>query len=180
MDVVVVYETHFGQTRAIASEIADGAHEAGAVATVVAVNDATPEQVEGADLLIAGAPTHVLGMSRPWSRARAHPQVVGTHGEIADGVREWLEGLPAAGTGQRAAAFDTRLPSALSGGAARGVAHGLREHGFSLVGPRGIRRRGRRRAVAGRGARTRPGLGRGPRPSARRLRPVTRGIDASP
>lgn len=133
MDVVVVYETHFGQTRAIASEIADGAHEAGAVATVVAVNDATPEQVEGADLLIAGAPTHVLGMSRPWSRARAHPQVVGTHGEIADGVREWLEGLPAAGTGQRAAAFDTRLPSALSGGAARGVAHGLREHGFSLV-----------------------------------------------
>lgn len=133
MDVVVVYETHFGQTGAIASEIAAGALDAGATTTVVAVNEATAEQVDAADLLIAGAPTHALGMSRPWSRARAHPQEVGTHGEIADGVREWLVGLPAAGDGQHAAAFDTKVPSALAGGAARGVAHGLRQHGFTVV-----------------------------------------------
>ncbi|WP_152189970.1 flavodoxin domain-containing protein [Georgenia satyanarayanai] len=133
MDVVVVYETHFGQTREIAAHIADGARETGAAAVVVAVDHATREQVDGADLLVVGGPTHVRGMSRPWSRERLHAQELGTHGEIAAGVREWLAGLPAASAGKHAAAFDTRLPSALAGGAARGVAHGLREHGFSLV-----------------------------------------------
>ncbi|PFG39358.1 flavodoxin-like protein [Georgenia soli] len=133
MDVVVVYETHYGQTREIASAVADGAREAGADATVVGVEEATAQQVDGADLLVVGAPTHMLGMSRPWSRGRAHPQEVGTGGEIDDGVREWLVGLPAAGTGQRAAAFDTRLPSALAGGASHGVARALGKHGFEMV-----------------------------------------------
>lgn len=139
MNVVVVYETHFGQTREIASEIADGAHEAGAAATSVAVDHVTREQVAGADLLVVGGPTHVRGMSRPWSRERLHAQEIGTHGEIADGVREWLVGLSVESAGKHAAAFDTRLPSALAGGAARGVAHGLRDHGFTLVtGPEGF------------------------------------------
>lgn len=133
MDVVVVYETHYGQTREVASAIADGAREAGADVSVVGVEEATAPQVDGADLLVVGGPTHMLGMSRPWSRGKAHPQEVGTGGEIDDGVREWLVGLPAAGTGQRAAAFDTRLPSALAGGAAHGVARALRRHGFELV-----------------------------------------------
>ncbi|WP_156252443.1 flavodoxin domain-containing protein [Pseudactinotalea terrae] len=134
MDVVVVYETHFGQTRDVASEIAAGAKDAGATTTVVSVDEATAEVVNAADLLIVGAPTQVLGMSRPWSRGLAHPQEVGTHGDIADGVREWLVGLPAVGAGRRAAAFDTKLPSALAGSAARGVAHGLRQHGFTIIG----------------------------------------------
>ncbi len=133
MDVVVVYETHFGQTGAIAAEIADGAHEAGANAVAVAVDHATREQVDGADLLVVGGPTHMRGMSRPWSRERLHAQELGSGGEIAAGVREWLKELPAESAGKRAAAFDTRLPSALAGGAARGVAHGLRDHGYSLA-----------------------------------------------
>ncbi|WP_043505181.1 flavodoxin family protein [Georgenia sp. SUBG003] len=133
MDVVVVYETHYGQTREIATAIADGARDAGADVTVVGVEEATAQQVDGADLLVVGGPTHMLGMSRPWSRGKAHPQEIGTGGEIDDGVREWLVGLPAAGTGQRAAAFDTRLPSALAGGASHGVARALRKHGFDVV-----------------------------------------------
>jgi Flavodoxin domain len=133
MDVVVVYETHYGQTREIATAIGDGAREAGAEVMVVGVEEATARQVDGADLLVVGGPTHVLGMSRPWSRGKAHPQEIGTGGEIDDGVREWLVDLPATGTGRRAAAFDTRLPSALAGGAAHGVARALRRHGFEVV-----------------------------------------------
>lgn len=133
MNVVVVYETHFGQTREVAAQVAEGAREAGAAATSVAVDHVTREQVASADLLVVGGPTHVRGMSRPWSRERLHAQELGTHGEIAAGVREWLAELPAESTGKHAAAFDTRLESVLAGGAARGVAHGLREHGFSLV-----------------------------------------------
>jgi hypothetical protein len=133
MKIVVVYETHYGQTREIAYAVADGAREGGADATVVGVEEATAPQVDGADLLVVGAPTHMLGMSRPWSRGKAHPQEIGTGGEIADGVREWLVALRAAGTGRRAAAFDTRLPSALAGGAAHGVARALHKHGFELV-----------------------------------------------
>jgi hypothetical protein len=33
----------------------------------------------------------------------------------------------------RATAFDTRLPSALAGGASHGIVRGLRHHGFTLV-----------------------------------------------
>jgi hypothetical protein len=49
------------------------------------------------------------------------------------GVREWFDGLPKVEAGGQAAAFDTRLPSGLAGGAARGIAHRLRRHGYHLV-----------------------------------------------
>lgn len=133
MDVVVVYETHFGQTRAVALEVAEGARSAGAAVSVVTVDAASPDLVAGADLLVVGAPTHAEGMSRPRTRGWARPQTVGTHGDVGDGVREWLHGVPASGAGQRAAAFDTRLPFAMAGGAARGVARALRAHGFALA-----------------------------------------------
>src|SRR5690606_5384457 len=117
----------------VAAEIATGARDAGAAAAAVAVDHITPDKVGGADLLVVGGPTHVRGMSRPWSRERLHAQQLGTHGDIAAGVREWLKSLPASGTDRTAAAFDTRLPSALAGGAANGVAHALQEHGFLLL-----------------------------------------------
>ncbi|KAE8764107.1 flavodoxin family protein [Georgenia thermotolerans] len=134
MDVAVVYETHYGQTRAVAEAIAEGAREAGAEATVMEVGEATPDVVRSADLIVVGAPTHVLSMSRHWTRGRAHPAEVGTQGDIPDGVREWLATLPAVEGEWHAAAFDTHLPSPLSGGATHGIARGLRRHGFTLVG----------------------------------------------
>ena len=48
-------------------------------------------------------------------------------------MREWLTSLPAAQRGRRAAAFDTRLPSRLAGGAARSAARELRKHGYQLA-----------------------------------------------
>jgi hypothetical protein len=49
------------------------------------------------------------------------------------GIREWFDGLPKVQDGGRAAAFDTRLPSGLAGGAARGIARRLRRHDYHLV-----------------------------------------------
>jgi hypothetical protein len=49
------------------------------------------------------------------------------------GLREWFEGLPKVKDGGQAAAFDTRLGSAMAGGAAHGIARRLRKHGYHLV-----------------------------------------------
>ena len=132
MHMVVVYETHFGQTREIAESVADGARQAGAAAEAVELAAADPDVVARAGLLVVGAPTHVRGMSRPWTRGRAHAQEVGTQGAIPDGVREWLATLPEV-KGSLAAAFDTRLRSPAAGGAAHGIVRGLRRHGFTVV-----------------------------------------------
>ncbi|KLN32932.1 hypothetical protein FB00_20340 [Cellulosimicrobium funkei] len=130
--MVVVYETHFGQTREIAEAVPDGARRAGAVAEAVELATAGPDVVARAKLRVVGAPTHVRGMSRPWTRGRAHAQEVGTQGEIPDGVREWLATLPE-GKGGPAAAFDTRLRSPAAGGAMHGIVRGLRRHGFTVI-----------------------------------------------
>ena len=56
------------------------------------------------------------------------------------GLREWFHQLPKAKEGgvlagphRHAAAFDTRLGSALAGGAGNGIAHKLQRHGYGLV-----------------------------------------------
>jgi hypothetical protein len=49
------------------------------------------------------------------------------------GVRELFDELPKASDGRQAAAFDTRLPSALAGGAAHRISRRLRKHGYQLV-----------------------------------------------
>jgi hypothetical protein len=48
-------------------------------------------------------------------------------------LREWFHQLPKAKEGGQAAAFDTRLGSALAGGAAYGIAHRLHKHGYYVV-----------------------------------------------
>jgi flavorubredoxin len=57
MKALVVYESMFGNTRQIAEAIAAGLAESVDVAAVE-VSEATAEAAEGADLLVAGGPTH--------------------------------------------------------------------------------------------------------------------------
>jgi hypothetical protein len=145
MDVWIVYESLFGNTREVAEAIAAGVRVADPEArvTLLRAEDARPGESE-ADLLIVGGPTHVLRMASRHTRrqgidageksaAKQHrlPQRE-PHAE-GPGVREWLDRLPEARPGSRAAAFDTRLPSRIAGGAARPIAHALRRHGYRMA-----------------------------------------------
>ena len=66
---VVVYDSWYGCTRAVAEEIARGLSADGKVATVVAhIKDTTPEQVRDHDVIVIGSPNH---FGAPTPRARA-------------------------------------------------------------------------------------------------------------
>jgi hypothetical protein len=140
MKAVVIYESMYGNTHAIATAIADGLRPAVDEVTVVAAHDADGATVQGADLVVVGGPTHVHGMSRPSTRKAAveAAEKPGSDLEVeADamgpGIREWLGGL--SDRAGRAAAFDTRIdaPAALTGRASKGIARRLRAKGYTIV-----------------------------------------------
>lgn len=58
---LVVFESMHGNTREIAANIADGLR-AGYEVSLAPVAKASAELVAGADLLVAGAPTHLHGL----------------------------------------------------------------------------------------------------------------------
>jgi hypothetical protein len=107
MKAVVIYESLWGNTAAVARAVAEGI---GPQARWLTTDEASPEAIENADLVVAGAP--VLAFSLGGDRIRAaiardeadapqppdlsHPS-----------LRSWLDGLPK-GTG-RSAAFETRI-----------------------------------------------------------------------
>jgi hypothetical protein len=139
MRALVVYESMYGNTREIASNIADGLG-ADFDITLVSVAEATPELVAGADLLVAGAPTHMHGLSSVVTRRMAARAAAKDGSGLrmdpdADGpgLPEWLKDL-----GRRvglAAAFDTRIKGipAITGRASRPIARLLKRHGYRLV-----------------------------------------------
>ncbi len=139
MRAIVVYESMFGNTHAVADAIAAGI---GPDAVALPVAEATRDAVATADLLVVGAPTHVHGMSRPNTRKWAvdTARKPGASVELdpaatGPGVREWLGSI---GTLRcSVAAFDTRLhrPGLLTGRAARGISRGLRGHGCAPIAP---------------------------------------------
>ena len=73
MQAVIVYESMFGNTRAIASAIGDGLAATLDVA-VVPVTQADPTRISEADLVVVGGPTHVHGMARASTRKGAAKQ----------------------------------------------------------------------------------------------------------
>jgi len=139
MQALVVYESMYGNTHAVAIDIAAGLSATHEV-TLVPVTRAAPELVAAADLLVVGGPTHMHGMSSAASR-RSAAQTASKQGSgltmdpDADGpgVRGWLAGI-GAGEGL-AAAFDTRLSGipALTGRASRGISALLRRRGYRLL-----------------------------------------------
>jgi hypothetical protein len=139
MKALVVYESMYGNTRAVAEGVAEGLRAAAVETELMPVRDAQHDHVAEVDLLVIGGPTHVHSMTRPKTRHAAVEQAA-SHGLVveddaeATGVREWIEGLPAM-SGTSAAAFDTRVDMAklLSGQASRAIARSLRGHGFHVV-----------------------------------------------
>jgi hypothetical protein len=140
MHTLVVFESMYGNTHAIAAAIGEGLRSHGEV-RVLAAGEADAQQIAWADLVVAGGPTHAHGMSRARSRASARgragapgSQLVLDPAAHGPGIREWLDGATA-GKGKRAAAFDTRAdaPTFFTGRASAGIAKRLRRHGFALV-----------------------------------------------
>ena len=139
MNVLVVYESMFGNTAEVGEAIADSLRsqslevESGPIAAV------EPSRLAGADLLVVGAPTHAHGMSSKGTRKAAvqdkrYP--ASRPSEPGPGIRDWLQTLPP-GAGRRAAAFDTRIdkPAWSTGSAARGIRRGLEQRGYRLLAP---------------------------------------------
>ncbi|MGW4370613.1 flavodoxin family protein [Nocardia takedensis] len=129
----VVYESMFGNTRAVAEAVADGLREYGEV-EVLDVAVAAHTHQAPVDLLVVGGPTHAFGLSRPRTRADAATK---TDAPICVeiGVREWLAEEPNPDRGVRGAAFGTKAasPKWLPGSAARGVGRRLRRSGYELA-----------------------------------------------
>jgi hypothetical protein len=141
MRALVVYESMYGNTRAVAVDIAAGLRATHEV-TLVPVTRATPELVAATDLIVAGSPTHLHGMptvtSRRMALETARKQGSGLNLDPdADGpgLRAWLERLNAGNA--LAASFDTRLGGVpvLTGRASRGIARLLSSYGCRLVVP---------------------------------------------
>ena len=137
MNAVVVYESIYGNTRAVGEAVADGL--GGAV--VVGLGDAAG-RTDSADLIVVGGPTHMHGLTTSLSRRMAveaakedgHAAVEpgAAHGP---GLRRWLHELPER-DGALAAAFDTRADRSptVTGAAARGIARRLRRRGYQVLG----------------------------------------------
>lgn len=140
MRTLVIYESMYGNTHAIAEEIASGLQSLGEI-RVVPVREAADDLVAWADLLIVGGPTHAHGMSRSTSRkdartaaAKPESQLTLDPGAEGPGIRDWI-GLLGDGHGKRAAAFDTRVdaPAVLTGRASVGIAKELQRRRFILA-----------------------------------------------
>jgi len=113
---VVVYESFWGNTAAVAQAIAEGI---GPEAEAMSTSEATPEALAGVELLVVGAP--VLGFRLPTEQMRDSLRKDMGGGPAPDlahpSLRSWLEALPH-GDGL-AAAFETRIK--LSPGGATGT-----------------------------------------------------------
>jgi hypothetical protein len=137
MKALVVYESMYGNTHAVADAVAQGLASAADV-------DVLPVHAAGSvpgdvDLLVVGGPTHMHGLTTAMSRKMAVSAGKEDAAHVEPGateepsLREWLRDLDTRGA--KAAAFDTRgdARAALTGSAARGIARRLRRRGCDVV-----------------------------------------------
>lgn len=128
MRMLVVVESLFGNSEAVAEAVAEGAQAAGAVVGVTPVADAPTEVAPDVALLVLGGPTHAFSMTRPSTRAEAHTKFGAR--DMPGGIREWIE-RAAPRTDLPVITFDTRVERKwVPGSAARSAAAALRGHGF--------------------------------------------------
>jgi flavodoxin len=125
---VVVYESLWGNTAAVARAVAD---VLGPKARALSTAEADAAALEGAGLIVAGAP--VLGFKLPTEKmreaVRANPGKAPAPPDLSHpSMRAWLEALPA-GVG-RGAAFNTQVRGPF-GHAAPEIAAALERAGYA-------------------------------------------------
>ena len=130
MNTVVVYESHWGNTAAVARAIAEGIGPGTAVLTT---DEATGAVIDDADLIVAGAPVMVFRLptegileSLPEKTQDAPRPPDVSH----PSMRSWLEALPDGHA--PVAAFETRVRWS------PGSATGAIERGFGAAGYRRV------------------------------------------
>jgi hypothetical protein len=127
MKALVVYESLWGNTAAIARAIAEGIGDGTQALSTAEANAAA---IAGVDWIIAGAP--VLGFSLPQEsmreNIRINPGRAPTPPDLSHpSMRSWLASLPR-GVGH-SAAFETRLWWS-PGGATAAITQGLQQAGY--------------------------------------------------
>ena len=139
MTALVVYESMYGNTHAVAEAVAQGLAP-DVAARVVPVEQADAVTVGGVDVVVVGGPTHAHGLSRPSTRTAAIEAAAKPGSELevdpdaeGPGLRSWFDELSV--DLHHAAAFDTRMhgPALFTGRASKGIAKGLAAHGATLV-----------------------------------------------
>ena len=101
---LLVYESMFGSTQAVAAAVADGLRAEGVETELVDVRHAPAAREAAFDLLVVGAPTHAFSLSRPSTRQDAVRQGALVAGEldhavtwareVARAARRWHSGDP--------------------------------------------------------------------------------------
>ncbi|HAL92442.1 MAG TPA: hypothetical protein DCM68_05390 [Verrucomicrobia bacterium] len=140
MKTLVVYESLWGNTAAVARAIAEGI---GPEAKALSTAEATPDALAGADLVVAGSPLFAFQLPTDKIRETIRKKAASfpappdlSHPPL----RAWLEKLPP-GQGH-SAAFETRMWFS-PGGATSAILKGLEKAGFKPLA------RGKRFRVAG-------------------------------
>ena len=131
-NALVVFESMFGNTQAVANAVADGLREQGEVRVldVAEAPDSIPSHV---DLLVVGGPTHAFSMTRANTRQSAVNQGADEDKAAQPGIREWISGL-AISADVPVATFDTKVVKPhLPGSAAHAADRKLRHRGLHHV-----------------------------------------------
>jgi hypothetical protein len=126
VSVLIVVESEFGNTLAIAEAIATGLGRPGEV-EVRRPADAPAIIAAEVDLMLVGAPTHNLHAPTPASRRTAAGRDGYQGGEI--GVVEWIAQLDPVEE-LRVVTFDTAVVGPFSGSASKALTKALRRRGF--------------------------------------------------
>ena len=130
MNAVVVYESLWGNTAAVAGAIAEGL---GPGARALTTDEATATVLAEADVVVAGAPVIAFGLASDRSRegiAKGEADAPTPPDVSHPSLRAWLDDLPAGH--KAAAAFETRIwwtPR----GATGTIERSLRKAGYAPV-----------------------------------------------
>lgn len=135
MQALIVYESLWGSTAAVAHAIAEGLGEGARVASTA---EAAAGAVAEADLIVAGGPVFVFHLSSDRVREdiRARPEPGAPTPDLDHpSMRSWLDALPPGSA--YCAAFDTHVRGPFGRGAPA-IARALQDKGYRLLESEGF------------------------------------------